>query len=210
MCLRDDARETYKLTVQNEGIAEPYIRTFERILTERNTNAFFAQYSTKPTDLRITYDPDADRGGIRLHLRFLPAWYRKMTASFPTRIGNVRVATFRPYFDVMKELLALREVFSKSLPAGISESVLRFQIVLALERPCGEFLEFAVVAGRQEQVLDPYFLSVKVKGYDEATVEAADKSIFDDTGMFALGPAKLLSGDRTDFTVVYDFLEIQP
>src|SRR5207245_3836516 len=104
------------------------------------------------------------------------------------------------------KLVELKEDFSRRLPVSYRRIIQDFDTSLTLTKPCDDSLELNVVRGRSGQVLLPYYVRVQLEGFGETTLEPDDKQIFYSTGMFALGPSKTLSGDRTTFGVLYDFL----
>jgi hypothetical protein len=208
-CFRADEAAVYGFEFKSDGVSEDFDRLFRRALAETGFAAFLMKYANKPSRLSLHYDSGADTGYLRLEIRFLPKWYASSIAQYPPRVANLRVVTFRPYFGLMRELTRLRGEFARRLPAGPRESVSRLDMVLVLTKPCSQSLEFAVSVGSIDQVLDPYYLRLKLDGMDEAGLEPASRKVYEDTGMFPLGPAKVLSGESTIYGNLFKFLEIR-
>jgi len=208
-CVKADKKAVFAIEYDKKGISEDYFRKFVGSASLAKLEGLLKKYTRKPVKVKLHFDQKGGVDSFWLEVRYWPKWYRVNTKRQPKFKSNTRVISFKPYFPLMRRMLKIKDIFAKQVPPYMKQKVKNLNTVLVLTKPCDETLVITVSKGSSGQMLHPYYVRVKTTGFSESTLEAADKKIFNETGMFALGPPKLISGERTVFGVLYDFLEIK-
>ncbi len=210
-CIEADKLAKYGFKIVKKGISDEYTKKLVAAIREADLNRFAGKYTNKPVKFRIHYDANSETGSMWLEMRYWPKWYKRIIAKLriPKYISDKRVITFKPYFKLMEKIVLVKENFANKLPKDKKVKIMNMDTFLVLTKPCDETLEITAAKGTHGGMLHPYSIKVRVTGFGEETLDAADKTIFNKNGMFALGTSKTMSGDRTMHGILYDFLEIK-
>lgn len=206
--LAQDQNAVYALNLEYENIGRNYQEMFKDVVTKQKLYDYFSRFSSKPVTLRLSFDATKQIAAIRLMMRFHKDWYWREATKEPAAIGGQRLLHFSPYFGAMFKLTALRNSFAQRLQAAQAELPGELVTALVLQKVSGDEVEVPVEAKPDGKLLYPYELRVHVHGYEDTMIEAGNKRLFDRRGFFAVGPANLLSGQRTQWGLLYDFFGI--
>jgi hypothetical protein len=209
-CVAQFAQSSFNFQINAENFSEENLSRFKMAAQLVDFEKLIRHYTNKKSRLQVRYDDSIRHGWIIYELPYIARWFAAMNKATPRYQDETRVINFQPYFPVMNKLLTLRRTFTKQFPVDQQSMISEFDIVLRLTKPCNDFLELTVAEGEKGNLLYPYTIRVRTKDYQETVIEAYSKAIFNKSGLFAVGPGKLLNGSPTTFSVLYEFLELQP
>lgn len=209
-CYKKDANAKFALRLSREGLSDQYYTKFKKAIRQVSLIKELRKYTTKPARLKVQFSQAEADSSIWLEMRYNPKWFKAKMKKYPSYVKNKRVISFEPYMGIMSKLYELKERFAQLVPINQKDTILAFNTVFVLTKPCDDYLTITVSKGSSGEILYPYYIRLHLTGFKgETTLEPADKEIFNSKGMFALGPATLLSGEKTNYGILYDFLEIR-
>jgi hypothetical protein len=196
-----DKRAVFGVTVSAKGLAPNIAAAFERAIQGRGIRAALEALTNKPVVLEAS--PEA----LVLNLRFHPERYAQTTRSKPKFVMNERAIFLEVYDSAMRALSSIKDAAADALPPYDAPFVRKLNTTLRLTKLPDDRLEidFADLDGR---LLLVDTLHVKVGARPETIVRTPAKSLLHDH-IFLIGPPHEVTGELTDWGLVYQFFEIE-
>jgi hypothetical protein len=192
-----DRDATFSLAVDTERAPREIARAFTEALKESPLEKILRKRTTKPVVLEV------GETTLVLSMRHHPEAYRTRAEAKQKELGPVRAIVLDPYFDVMRELAALRESAAERLDHPWAASARKLGATLRLVKFPDDHVEIDF-ADLDDRIILADTLRVKIGGIGEAEVQTTVKRLLRE-GVFVLGPNEREDGQPTGYALLDRF-----
>jgi hypothetical protein len=199
--LEKDRVATFSISIRSNGVAPIFKEAFEGALKRSELPRLLEKLTSKPVVI------DVAPGSLMLVMRYHPDRYLRATAHRDPLVKAHRAIYFEYWVEAMSALVSLRDAAADKLPSYDGPLLRQFNTTLRLAKLPDDHLDvdFGELDGR---ILFADQLRVKLGVRPEASVATIVPAILRDH-IFVLGPSQEVTGELTNYGLIYKFLEIE-
>lgn len=207
--VRDDQGKGFSLAFSPEGLSEKFAALYRKAILDTGLEGMLKKYTLKPAFLQVRYNAAGRNGTMLLRMRFHQTHYQRMVEKKPPQVEGHRILYLSPYYSLFQKLIALRDRVAAETNGQEKETLAGFDIFFRLEKLSGDFVEMPVEAASDGTVKPPSQVTSAIAGFQPSSIQTQDLALSKQTGYFYLGEPELISGQKTEYGILYAFFELK-